>query len=47
MLEVIKIKYLRDYCLTLWFNDGSVRIIDFEPYLDGEIYQPQIGRAHV
>ena len=40
VLEVIKIKYLRDYCLTVWFSDESVRVIDFEPYLDGEIYQP-------
>lgn len=40
MLEITKAKYVSDYRLMLWFNDSTVRVVDFKPLLDGEIYTP-------
>jgi len=40
MLKVNKIKYIEDYKLLIRFNDGVVKLIDFEPLLDGEVFQP-------
>lgn len=33
-------EYLSGYRLLLTFEDGSVRIADLEPHLDGEIFEP-------
>lgn len=33
-------RYLVDYELLLTFEDGSVRRVDLEPHLDGEIFEP-------
>ena len=33
-------KYTGGYELLLTFEDGSVRRVDLEPYLDGEIFEP-------
>jgi hypothetical protein len=32
-LEVVRAEYLSGYRLRLAFNDGEVRLIDFEPFL--------------
>ena len=33
-------RYTGGYELLLTFEDGSVRRVDLEPYLDGEIFEP-------
>jgi len=37
---VKKVKYISGYKLQLTFEDGSVRFVDLEPHLDGEIFAP-------
>ncbi len=32
--------YISEYKLLLTFEDGSARIANLEPYLDGEIFKP-------
>lgn len=32
--------YVSDYKLILTFEDGSVKLADLGPYLDGEIFEP-------
>ncbi len=32
--------YLSEYKLLLTFEDGVVKLVDMEPYLDGEIFEP-------
>ena len=40
MLKITKAKYLKEYTLILWFNDETIRVVDFESLLDGDIYAP-------
>jgi hypothetical protein len=37
---VKRAQYLDGYRVRLEFEDGSVRDVDLEPYLDGEIFAP-------
>ncbi len=37
---VRKATYLSGYKLLLTFEDGSVKRVDLEPHLDGEIFEP-------
>jgi hypothetical protein len=37
---VKNVKYLSEYKLELTFEDGSVRLVDLAPHLDGEIFAP-------
>jgi hypothetical protein len=34
------VTYVSDYKLLLSFDDGSVRLVDLEKELDGEIFEP-------
>ncbi|MEN3331038.1 MAG: hypothetical protein V7641_403 [Blastocatellia bacterium] len=34
------VRYVSEYKLLLTFDDGSVRLADLEPHLDGEIFEP-------
>ena len=34
------VKYISGYKLLLTFEDGSARLADLEPHLDGEIFEP-------
>ncbi len=34
------VKYISDYKLALTFEDGSIRLVDLAPHLDGEIFEP-------
>ena len=34
------VRYVSEYKLLLTFEDGSVRLADLEPHLDGEIFEP-------
>jgi hypothetical protein len=37
---ITSVKYLNDYKLLVNFEDGIQRLIDLEPYLEGEIFEP-------
>ena len=37
---VKKVKHISGYKLALTFEDGSVRFVDLEQHLDGEIFAP-------
>jgi hypothetical protein len=32
--------YVSEYKLLLTFEDGGVKLVDLEPHLDGEIFEP-------
>jgi len=34
MPHVVEGRHVKDYIIELKFNDGTVRIVDFEPYID-------------
>lgn len=39
--HVVDARYLRGYVLELTFNDGSIREVDFWPYIDkGGVFEP-------
>ena len=37
---VTSVSYVSGYRLLLTFEDGSMRLVDLEPHLDGEIFDP-------
>lgn len=37
---VRKVSYVAGFKILLTFEDDSVRLIDLEPHLDGEIFEP-------
>lgn len=37
---VKNVSYISDYKLLLSFEDGSTKLVDLEPHLDGEIFEP-------
>jgi hypothetical protein len=37
---VVEVRHIFDYTLLLVFDDGAVKILDFEPQLWGEITKP-------
>jgi len=37
---IVDVNYASEYKLILTFRDGSVRLVDLEPHLDGEIFEP-------
>lgn len=39
-LHVTKVEYLRDYRLLLEFDDGTLREVDLEKDLYGEMFEP-------
>ena len=34
------VTYVSEYKLLVTFEDGVVKLVDMEPYLDGEIFEP-------
>ncbi len=34
------VAYVSEYKLLLTFEDAVVKVVDLEPYLDGEIFEP-------
>ena len=34
------VTYISEYKLLLTFEDGIAKLVDLEPYLDGEIFEP-------
>ncbi|MGB0387377.1 MAG: DUF2442 domain-containing protein [Ardenticatenaceae bacterium] len=39
-LHVTSVEYIRDYKLSLKFNNGAEGIVDLKPELYGEIFEP-------
>ena len=39
-LEITDAKYIEDYKVMLYFNNGERRIVDLYPSLSGEIFAP-------
>jgi uncharacterized protein DUF2442 len=37
---------VRDYLLEVKFNDGTKKVIDFEPWLTGPIFRPLESKAY-
>lgn len=40
MLHVKEVKYTKDYCLWLAFDDGSAGNIDLHHHLKGPVFEP-------
>lgn len=38
--SVTKANYVRGYLIEVKFNDGTKKVIDFEPWLTGPIFKP-------
>jgi len=38
MLKVTDVDYVKDYELLLSFNDGTRKLVDLKPYLEGEVF---------
>lgn len=36
--RVVDVEYLHDYVMRLEFNNGEVRLVDFDPLLHGKFY---------
>ncbi|MBM4287996.1 MAG: DUF2442 domain-containing protein [Deltaproteobacteria bacterium] len=39
-LHINHVRYLGDFCLRLWFNDGQVKDVDLKDDLYGEVFEP-------
>ena len=39
-LEIIKAKYIDNYRIKVWFNDGKVKIVDLADSLIGIAFEP-------
>jgi hypothetical protein len=40
MLHVTKVKYIKDYCLELSFDDGTQGFINLYQHLKGTMFEP-------
>ena len=43
--SVTKAKYVADYLIEVKLNDGTKKVIDFEPWLTGPIFRPLRSKA--
>jgi hypothetical protein len=39
-LKVTNAQYLHDYSLKVWFNDGTVKVVDLSGELHSEVFRP-------
>jgi hypothetical protein len=44
--SVTKARYVKDYLIEVKFNDGTKKVIDFEPWLTGPIFKPLKSKAY-
>ncbi len=44
--SVTKAKYVSDYLIEIKFNDGTKKVIDFEPWLTGPIFKPLKNKVY-
>ncbi len=40
MHYVTDVSYLEDYKLRVFFEDGTSKVVDLQPYLDGPVFEP-------
>jgi hypothetical protein len=40
LIRVIDVEYIQDYTMRLEFNDGTKKVIDFFPLLNGQLFEP-------
>ena len=40
LLKVVDVEYVKDFTISLEFNDGKWKTIDFSPLLEGKMYEP-------
>jgi len=40
MHYVTDVSYLEDYKLRVFFEDGTSKVVDLRPYLDGPVFEP-------
>ena len=38
--SVVKAEYRGEYLIQLTFNDGTSKTVDFQPWLEGPIFEP-------
>jgi hypothetical protein len=38
--QVVRARYDKAYCILVMFNDGTEASVDFEPWLEGPIFEP-------
>ena len=46
LASVTKAKYVKGYLIEVKFNDGTKKVIDFEPWLSGPIFKPLKSKAY-
>ena len=46
LASVTKAKYVKDYLIEVKFNDGTKKVIDFEPWLSGPIFKPLKSKTY-
>ena len=44
--SVTKANYVRSYLIEIKFNDGTKKVIDFEPWLTGPIFEPLKNKVY-
>ena len=44
--SVAKAKYVKGHLIEIQFNDGTKKVIDFEPWLTGPIFRPLKRKAY-
>lgn len=37
-LKIVSARYLSDYAIRIFFNDGSERLVDFKPFLSKSLH---------
>ncbi len=45
MLEIKSAKYIKDYQIELWFNNGEKKTVDLKNSLQGQMFVPLKDRA--
>lgn len=40
MVSVVEARYVKDHWLRLRFSDGAEKVVDFSPWLKGEVFEP-------
>jgi hypothetical protein len=38
LLEIISAKYIGDFAIRIYFNDGINRLVDFKPFLESSLH---------
>lgn len=44
--SVTKAHYVKNYLIGIMFNDGTKKVLDFEPWLTGPILRPLKNKAY-